>query len=1060
MSRKQRGAMPSDADRWIRHMEWDEFETQLSRSARGGKTRAGSDQTLQDHFGPEKLERLQRLAERVRSVRSKREPLRGNIIFIPGIMGSELTVMEDGDDDTVWISFLKLIWGGIEKLRLAPNGVQEANTKLRVQATGLDKDSYAETILWLKAYWNVEPLAYDWRKDLDQAAERLKELVETKFNEKPVHLVAHSMGGLVSRNFIRLYPKVWKGMLEPKKIQGGRLIMLGTPNYGSHAIVQAMVAKDKLVKWLAAADVRHNVDQVLEVLNGFVGSYQLLPSPAKLSASEQGLYESSKWGRYPVVAAHLQRAKTFHADLSNVSATIDPDRMSYIAGCNQETLSGATISGQGLFQFDTTLKGDGRVTHALGLLPGVPTYYVDEIHGDLQKHEQVLDAIDEILRTGKTGVLATEPVVARAVRSVRSARVRAVHDRQDAEKIRQIAEATKRGERSSADDCRLAETLLREAIMTQRPVRSRTMTDGAPTTVKTQPTKRAVQERVALHIEVVHGDIRDLKAPAVVAGHYRGVPPIRAVGALDQALDFWISKAVKRGIIGGGLGEVFLIPNTQKSLAADNVILAGMGEYGRFNPEDVDLLFANVTYGVTALGWRTFATVVVGSGEGNLSLEQAIKGMLDGVASALRRIKGQGRLDRLQIVENDKHRFQEVVTILEKLEAGKNGSLTVKLSSRQLPKQVHPAPRTRAEMVDQMQGSRITIERDRDVFRFSAITKQAVIPVRDITVQSSYAEGAAELLKESRSLEDQQKYGKLLHRYLMPEDFQVMIDMTPLTLLVDRSTAAFPWEMAAFERHGQILFYGPGRHLTRQFRTTLSGAPGLMTASIPNRLRVLVIADPAPEANLQLPGAREEGRVVVKILQSMKEQPGLDITIEQRIGAHECDPVELLALILNEEFDLIHYSGHGDFDEKHPDKSGWIFGQETILSAREIFRARRVPRLVFANACFSGVIRSGQPFTLQESNRSLAGVAQAFFERGVQNYIGTGWPVDDAAAVTFAESFYTNALAGAELGAALAEARTKILGQGATWGAYQHYGQATARLITLSGKHVTGEPES
>ncbi len=1059
MSTKQRRDKVSDADRVVRNMDWDEFEAQLSRSTRTGKTRTAADQAFGDHFGPEKLERLQRLAERVRSIRSKREPLRGNIIFIPGIMGSELTVTEDGDDDVVWVSFLKLIWGGINKLRLAPNGIQEADTTLRVQPSGLDKDSYAETILWLKAYWNVEPFAYDWRKDLDQAAKRLKDLVETKFKNQPVHLVAHSMGGLVSRNFIRLYPKLWKGMAEPKKVQGGRLVMLGTPNYGSHAIAQAMVAKEKLVKWLAAADLRHDLDEVLEVLNGFVGSYQLLPAPAKLPASEQAIYTPSNWGSYPIVAAHLARARKFHEELEG-SATIDPERMTYIAGYNRETVCAVKVETPGLFEFDTTFKGDGRVTHALGLLPSVPTYYVDEIHGDLQKHDLVLEAIDEILRTGKTGVLATEPVGARAVRSVASARVRAVQDRQDAEEIRQIAEATKTSHSSSAER-RRAEALLRQAIMAQAPSVSRSATDSSKAKTHGVPiTQRPARKPLALKVEVVHGDIRDIKAPAIVVGHYRGVPPVRAVGALDQALDFWISKAVKRGMIGGGLGEVFLIPNAHKTLAANAVILAGMGEYGRFNREDLNLLFANVTYAVTALAWREFATVVVGSGEGNLSLDQAIEGMLEGVGSALRRLRGQGRLDILRVVEYDKDRAKAIETVLKKHATTRDGTLTVHLVRTILRKRRHRMKPGPPNLLDTMKGSRITIERDRDVFRFSAITKQAVIPVREITVQSSYAEGAAELLKESQSLDGQQKYGKLLHSYLMPEDFQGMIDMTPLTLMVDRSTAAFPWEMAAFERHGQILFYGPGRQLTRQFRTTLSGTPGLTASPCPNRLRALVIADPAPEAELQLPGAREEGHAVVKTLQRMKEQQGLDITIEQRIGANECDPVELLALILSEEFDLIHYSGHGDFDEKNPSKSGWIFGKDSILSAREIFRARRVPRLIFANACFSGVIRSGQPFTLQESNRSLAGLAQAFFERGVQNYIGTGWPVDDAAAVTFAESFYTSALAGAELGTALAEARTKILGQGSTWGAYQHYGQATAKLITLSGKNAAAESES
>src|SRR6185437_2169217 len=250
--------------------------------------------------------------------------------------------------------------------------------------------------------------------------------------------------------------------------------------------------------------------------------------------------------------------------------------------------------------------------------------------------------------------------------------------------------------------------------------------------------QRPMQMPITLNVEVVHGDIRDIKTSAVVVGHYRGLPPVRAVGALDQALEFWISKAVKRGMIGGGLGEVFLIPNTQKSIAASTVILAGMGEYGRFNREDLDLLFANVTYGVTALGWREFSTVVVGSGEGNLSLDQAIEGMLVGVGSALRRLKDQGHLETLQIVEYDKDRFKAILKVLEKIKNNGDGSLTVRLTTRELSKRTHRRKPSKPEHLDAMKGSRITIERDRDVFRFSAIREQAVIPVREITVQSSY----------------------------------------------------------------------------------------------------------------------------------------------------------------------------------------------------------------------------------------------------------------------------------------------------------------------------------
>ena len=84
---------------------------------------------------------------------------------------------------------------------------------------------------------------------------------------------------------------------------------------------------------------------------------------------------------------------------------------------------------------------------------------------------------------------------------------------------------------------------------------------------------------------------------------------------------------------------------------------------------------------------------------------------------------------------------------------------------------------------------------------------------------------------------------------------------------------------------------------------------------------------------------------------------------------------------------------------------------------------------------------------LDEGNRGLAGLAEAFFERGVQNYIGAGWPVDDEPAAAFAREFYRHALSGKPLGEALAAARECIQDKGPTWGAYQHYGQADASLV-------------
>ena len=132
-----------------------------------------------------------------------------------------------------------------------------------------------------------------------------------------------------------------------------------------------------------------------------------------------------------------------------------------------------------------------------------------------------------------------------------------------------------------------------------------------------------------------------------------------------------------------------------------------------------------------------------------------------------------------------------------------------------------------------------------------------------------------------------------------------------------------------------------------------------------------------------------------------------------------------------------------------------------VLSPREIFRLRKVPRLVFANACFSSQTSNGslsidEKVSARETNKKLAGIAEAFFARGIENYIGAGWQVNDSLAVEFARKFYENALSKnvennkyASLSEALGEAR-KIIKQktdNSTWGAYQHYGDANTRLV-------------
>ena len=68
-----------------------------------------------------------------------------------------------------------------------------------------------------------------------------------------------------------------------------------------------------------------------------------------------------------------------------------------------------------------------------------------------------------------------------------------------------------------------------------------------------------------------------------------------------------------------------------------------------------------------------------------------------------------------------------------------------------------------------------------------------------------------------------------------------------------------------------------------------------------------------------------------------------------------------------------------------------------------------------------------------------AGLAEAYLRGGVANYMGTYWPVNDAAAMAFAEEFYTNVINGISLGQSLLLSRQKVEALGSVdWADYIH----------------------
>ena len=626
-----------------------------------------------------------------------------------------------------------------------------------------------------------------------------------------------------------------------------------------------------------------------------------------------------------------------------------------------------------------------------------------------------------------------------------------------------------------------------------------------------------VDKRIPLKITLVQGDIKRLKVPIIVVGHYKGVAPINAVGVIDEALDYWIYEAGNRGMIAGDLGTLFFIPvfNNER-VTAQAVLLGGMGEYGKFDYYGLCYITMNISFGISEMGVESFGGVVMGAGDGGLSLDQAVKGLLSGICDGLHHQEPERRsLKEYVLVEFKEARYQQILEILKRYESQEvieNLKIEVQEGKAKdwLAPEVEPK-QTKAEAAKKRPSfegpppaskfvNKITITQGAGGFEFAALTDKSVIPVSNVRIQPFFTEGIAERLRKAESLTDQEKFGQLLHMYVFPEKFEKWIaeknitvtntsdpkarkeSLTPLTLILDNTTSGLPWEMACLKdpEGKQDIYFGRHLQLSRQFRTTLSGSPGI-SPPVNTSLRVLIIADPATD-ELALKEARVEGAAVKELFKNFQKQyKDIEITIDSFIGPDECNPIEIIRFLYDKPYDILHYTGHGMYNAAEPDLSGWVFGKNVVLSAREIFRARRVARLVFANACFTSVVTSDNRIRVsknykpemekntkgrwrakggsydwrpaEETNRSLAGLAEAFFERGVENYIGAGWRVYDDSAQAFAKVFYEKVMEGEFLGDALAEARNEIYDDdSSSWGAYQHYGQPNTRMIPLTIK--------
>jgi tetratricopeptide (TPR) repeat protein len=131
---------------------------------------------------------------------------------------------------------------------------------------------------------------------------------------------------------------------------------------------------------------------------------------------------------------------------------------------------------------------------------------------------------------------------------------------------------------------------------------------------------------------------------------------------------------------------------------------------------------------------------------------------------------------------------------------------------------------------------------------------------------------------------------------------------------------------------------------------------------------------------------------------------------------------ELHRALSREEFHVLHYMGHGAFDQS---RGGTLLftdreGQGLPVTAEDLgvqLRDHKSMRLAVLNACEAGRTDPADPF---------AGVADTLVRRGIPAVVAMQFAVSDAAAIEFAPALYGALAVGQGVDAAVAAARKAI----------------------------------
>lgn len=1023
---------------------------------------------FEEHFGREQLAELQDLARQAKAQGTRGG---GRVLILPGIMGSKLGYPVDISplDDVIWLNPLAIAQGRLSQLNLSSGG-----TGKPIKALGVLLYTYLSLKLRLRiAGFDADFHPYDWRMSLPELGKDLADRIVSE--QREVSIVAHSMGGLVTRACFAH---------QPTKLK--RVVMLGTPNFGSYAPVQAFRGKNGTVEKVALLDLKHSSAELSRIFATFPGLLEMIPAPSPVPQID--LFDPAKWpvqGEKPSAAA-LAAAKAAQSTLPLSGKGVD---MIVVAGVNEPTVVDAQLDRvTDELVYMVSDDGDGTVPLNRCVLNEARTYYVEGEHGSLPGHREIQRALPELLTTGQTsGLSSTRPArrsrggptfVREAELGMRVARRGAGIAASDVGGIQRLV-----SEQLLVSEFALPASPQDELAAHSQRIDTGTDTADAAHAAQFDPALSntvVYSQGRAFRLEIIlaRGSITAVEAQCYVLGLFKSVAPTGPARAINAVMNGAVADFVSRRMFNGNLGEVTILPNGRHPMRASHVAFVGLGAIDGFKPPQLEIVGENLIRTFVAGRVDDFAIVPVGGGSG-IETADAVYHLLAGFMRGLRDADTKRRFRTITICENNPARYAEIYECVRRLaseELFEGGELT--LSYTALPVTIAPTtdPRqpTRADPVylivregagrvdDNQPGGAAIAKTPALVASVLTSGSQATIisgkqpgGVQDLDDQLAKLEGLT-------SSADIGNVGREIGKFVLESEVGKLLAASSnehLVIVHDAEASRIPWEAIPFESGtgaapAKAAFPALGKGISHRYEASnLSVAKWLERRHLGRELSILIVADPlGTAAKADLKAALDEGNVLKELVRNIW---GLEC---KSLIQEQASKADIKQCLQSGKYDVIHYAGHAFFDPVDPGRSGIICAGGEILSGEDLATIGNLPSLMFVNACEAARIRSYKPdgtrqvtsgknASRHEAARRSIGFAEALLRGGVANYIGTYWPVDDNAAGICAQIVYPLLLEGKTINQALCKARNDLYDKNhADWANYVFYGDPDFKL--------------